>query len=98
MFNKIYFNYWNKLIFVVNKWSYDSYSIDKREKSKITEASFERDLFEKIESQLGLKVKPKVFYIDSFIDLEDNFQREKIVKGSNGLIEEIQKMREKGDT
>ena len=50
MFNKIYFNYWNKLIFVVSKWSYDSDSIDKREKSRITEASFERELFEKIES------------------------------------------------
>ena len=89
MFNKIYFNYWNKLIFVVSKWSYDSYSIDKREKSKITEASFERDLFEKIESQLGLKVKPKVFYIDSFIDIMDDLQKEKFVKGKNGLIEEI---------
>ena len=48
MYNRTYFNYWDKVIFVVNKWSYDTSAIAVRAKSNITEESFERELYEMI--------------------------------------------------
>ena len=98
MYNRTYFNYWDKVIFVVNKWSYDTSAIAVRAKSNITEESFERELYEMIQSVFNQLVKPKVFYIDCFADLEYDFPKEKFNEGKRGLILEIERMREIGDT
>ena len=75
MYDRTYFHYWDKVIFVVSKWSYDPKEILRREKRNISESSFERELYEQIESEFSILVKPKVFYIDSFADLDDPLQK-----------------------
>ena len=86
MYDRTYFNYWDKVIFVVSKWSYDPSAISVRKKSNLTEESFERELYEKIESVLNHLVKPKVFYIDCLADLDNDFPKKKLNEGKRGLI------------
>ena len=98
MNKRIYFDYFDKVIFVVSKWAYDPISIIRREEKNISEDQFEKELYEMIEYEFNYKGKPKVFYIDSAVDFDDNFSKEKFHQEKNGFIQEVNRMREQGDT
>ena len=51
-----------------------------------------------IQYEFNFKGMPKVFYIDSAVDLDDNFSKEKFHQEKNKFIQEIYRMREQGDT
>ena len=71
MYQRIYYNYIEKVIFIVSHWHYDSASIKRREENNMSEEKFGKILYEMIEKEFNYQRKPKVFYIDSEFIIKD---------------------------